>query len=84
MIWNIINLGQTDREINSYSSELIIAKMTFQLRRFDSYKKTMEIKTLKRHVFLEKKYKNKNDFDLIKVLFDSRSNHAWEINYHMS
>ena len=44
----------------------------------------MEIKTLKRHVFLKKKYKKKNDFDLIKVLSDSRSNHAWEINNHMS
>ena len=38
----------------------------------------MEIKTLKRHVFLKKKYEKKNDFDLIKVLSDSRSNHAWE------
>ena len=28
-----------------------------------------------------KKYKNKNAFDLIKVLSEPRSNHAWEINY---
>ena len=49
-----LNLGQTQREINSYSSKLIIVKMTFQLRRFDSsYKKTVELKTLKRHVFKE-------------------------------
>ena len=31
-----------------------------------------------------KKYKNKNAFDLIKVLSEPRSNHAWEINYHIS
>ena len=43
-----LNLGQTQREINSYSSKLIIVKMTFQLRRFDSSQKTMEVKTLKR------------------------------------
>ena len=41
--------GRTQSEINIYSSKLIIVKMTFQLGRFDSsYKKTMEIKTLKR------------------------------------
>ena len=27
-----------------------------------------------------KKYKNKNAFDLIKVLSAPRGNHAWEIN----
>ena len=33
MIWNIINLGQTQSEINNYSrGKLIIVKMTFQLR----------------------------------------------------
>ena len=31
-----------------------------------------------------KKYKYKNAFDLIKVLCEPRSNHAWEINYHIS
>ena len=31
-----------------------------------------------------KKYQNKNAFDLIKVLSEPRSNHAWESNYHMS
>ena len=31
-----------------------------------------------------KKYKNKNAFDLIKVLSEPRRNYAWEINYHMS
>ena len=31
-----------------------------------------------------KKYKNKNALDLIKVLCEPRSNHAWEINYPMS
>ena len=46
--------------ISIYSSKLIIVKMTFQLRRFDSsYKKTMEIKTLKRTWLCKKKYKNK-------------------------
>ena len=28
-----------------------------------------------------KKYKSKYEFDLIKVLSEPRSNHAWEINY---
>ena len=58
MIWNIINLGQTQREINSYSIKLIIVKMTFQLRRFDStYKKLWKLKPWKEHVL--KKYKTK-------------------------
>ena len=49
-----LNLGQTQREINSYSSKLIIVKMTFQLRRFDSsYKKLWKLKPWKEHVFKE-------------------------------
>ena len=36
-----LNLGQTQREINSYSSKLIIVKMTLQLRRFDSSHKKL-------------------------------------------
>ena len=34
------NLGETQREINIYSGKLIIVKMTFQLRRFDSSHKS--------------------------------------------
>ena len=46
MIWN--NLRQTQREINSYSSKLIIVKMTFQLGRSDScYKKLGKLKPWK-------------------------------------
>ena len=49
MIWNIIILGQTQREINSYSSKLThseddISATTLQL----ILQKTMQIKTLKR------------------------------------
>ena len=72
MIWNIINLGRTQREIHIYSSKLIIVKMTFQLRRFDSSyrKKPRNLKSWKEHTFKE--------------LSEPRSNNALEINYHMS
>ena len=49
-----LNLGQTLREINSYSSNLIMVKMTFQLRRFDSsHKKLWKLKPWKEHDFKE-------------------------------
>ena len=89
MIWNIINLGQTQREINSYSSKLThseddISATTFQL----ILQKTMEIKTLKleKNMYL-KKYQNKYkklSIWSIKVLSELRSNHAWEIDNHTS
>ena len=56
MIWNIVNLGETQRERNSYSSKLIIVKMIFQLRRFDSYivmEIKLKLKPWKEHVFKE-------------------------------
>ena len=56
MIWNIVNLGETQRERNSYSSNLIIVKMIFQLQRFDSYivmEIKLKLKPWKEHVFKE-------------------------------
>ena len=83
-----ILVGRTQREIHIYSSNLIIVKMTFQLRRFDSsYKETIEIKTLKRTCV----WKNKNKYKMISVwskfcLNQEATTHsyAWEINDHMS
>ena len=44
-----LNMGQTHCEINSYSSKLIIVKMTFQLLRFDSsHKKLLKLKPWKK------------------------------------
>ena len=44
------SVSQTRREINIYSSKLIIVKMTFQLRRSDSsYKKLWKLKPWKEH-----------------------------------
>ena len=85
MIWDIINLGQTQREINSYSSKLThseddISATTLQL----ILQKTMEI--MEKNMYL-KKYQNKYkmlSIWSIKVLSEPRSNHAWEIDNHTS